>query len=253
MLVAALWGLVQGLTEFLPVSSSGHTVLVPALLRVPPPDLATSAVLHLGTLMAVLAYFRRDLGRMAAFRHDDQGRRLIFLVLVGTIPAAAAGLLLEGPLEGLFRSPRSVAVALIGTGLILAGAALLPAGLRRLEEAGLPDALLVGAAQALALVPGISRSGATIAAGMTRRMEGVEAARFSFLLAIPAIAGAGGLQLLQLGGEGRLDPSLGVGVLVAALSGYAAIALLLRALHRFGLFPFALYCLAAGSAALVLL
>ncbi|MDP8958907.1 MAG: undecaprenyl-diphosphate phosphatase [Actinomycetota bacterium] len=252
MLIALLWGLVQGLTEFLPVSSSGHLVLVPVLLGLPPPGLATSAVLHLGTLLAVLAYYRTDLVRMARFRNDAQGRHLVVLLVVGTIPAGILGLTLEGPLSVLFASPQMVAAALIGTALILFAAGLVPMGLRRIEETRVTDALLVGLAQGLALIPGISRSGATIAAGLSRRLDGREAARFSFLLAIPAIAGAGLFEALQLGEEGELDPSVLVGVLSAAVSGYAAIAVLVRAMQRFGLAPFAWYCLLAGTAALLL-
>jgi undecaprenyl-diphosphatase len=252
VLTALLWGLVQGLTEFLPISSSGHLVLVPELLGIPAPDLATSAVLHLGTLAAVLLYYRKDLSALLRFRTDPNARHLLFLLVLGTIPAAVAGLTLEGPLEMLFVSPRSVALALMGTGVILLVAAFLPRGRRRTSQARPWEALLVGVAQAVALVPGISRSGTTIAAGLARRLEGAEAARFSFLLAIPAIAGAGFVEGLELGGRGQLSGTVWVGMLTAAVAGYASIALLLRALVRFGLLPFAAYCLLAGTAAFLL-
>ena len=252
MLDAILWGLVQGLTEFLPISSSGHLVLVPALLGRPGPDLATSAMLHLGTLAAVVAYFRRDLLRIV--RLDPTGRRTGALVLLGTVPAAVAGLSLEASLEVLNDRPRIVAAMLAVTGIVLVASTRLRRGDRDVDELGASDALVVGAAQALALVPGVSRSGATIVAGLVRGLSRVEAARWAFLLGIPAIAGAGlfeGLELLR--GGGGISAATLVGVVVAGVSGYAAIALLLRVLATRGLLPFGLYCLAAGSLALVVL
>ena len=252
MLDAILWGLVQGLTEFLPISSSGHLVLVPALLGRPGPDLATSAMLHLGTLAAVVAYFRRDLLRIV--RLDPTGRRTGALVLLGTVPAAVAGLTLEASLEVLNDRPRIVAAMLVVTGIVLVASTRLRRGDRDVDELGASDALVVGAAQALALVPGVSRSGATIVAGLVRGLSRVEAARWAFLLGIPAIAGAGlfeGLELLR--GGGGISAATLVGVVVAGVSGYAAIALLLRVLATRGLLPFGLYCLAAGSLALVVL
>lgn len=253
MLIALFWGLIQGLTEFLPISSSGHLVLVPELLGLEGPDLATSAVLHLGTLLAVLAYYRTDLMAMLRPRRHPQAGRLIALIALGTVPAAIAGLLLEDPISALFESPALTALALVGTGVILFGASLLPVGGRTTEEMSWADAILVGAAQALALIPGISRSGATISTGLARRAEPGEAARFSFLLAIPAIAGAGLYEALRLEDYGGLDMTVLAGLLAAAVSGYAAIAVLLRALGRFGIRPFAWYCLAVGSGAFVFL
>ncbi|MEN8041723.1 MAG: undecaprenyl-diphosphate phosphatase [Actinomycetota bacterium] len=246
MLDAIIWGLIQGLTEFLPVSSSGHLVLVPALLDRPGPDLATNAMLHLGTLAAVVMYYRDDLARMAKF--DRPARKLITLIVIGTIPAVALGLLFEDKIEELISEPRTVAFMLIATGVVLLATTQLRLGDRRTEEIGPLDGLLVGLAQALALIPGISRSGMTISAGLTRGMDRTEAARFAFLLGIPVIAGAGLLEIVEVLTSGESIPaSVWVGVIVAGLSGYAAIAILLRLLTRVGLAPFGLYCITFGA------
>lgn len=249
MLTAALWGLIQGLTEFLPVSSSGHLVLVPAVFGFEEPGLAAAVMLHLGTLVAVLAYFRRDLLRLLRFRSDPEARRIIFLLLVGTVPAAVIGLSLRGPIETIFSEPWVAAVALMVTGAVLLFAGLLNRGVRRLAEGRAADALVVGLAQAFALLPGISRSGMTITAGIAQGFTRAEAARYAFLLSIPAIAGAGLLDGIDLARHGGFTWDLLVGMAVAAVVGYLAIAVLLRVLQRVGLLPFALYCLAAGAAA----
>lgn len=250
---AAFWGLVQGLTEFLPISSSGHLVLIPALLGMEEPDLATSVMLHLGTLAAVLAYYRSDLRKLLRLRTDPEARVILTLLVVGTIPAAVVGLTLRGPIEIVFDDPQIAAVAEIVTGVVLAFSLLLAAGTRVLGRGRIPDAVVVGFAQAFALIPGISRSGMTITAGMAQGFTRVEAARFAFLLAIPSIAGAGLLEGLDLVSEGGFEASLLVGMAVAAVSGYLAIAGLLRLITRFGLAPFAAYCIAFGTLALVLL
>lgn len=251
MLSAILWGLVQGLTEFLPISSSGHLVVVPAFLALAgmdleEPSLAVSAVLHLGTLLAVIVYLRSDIVRLVRFRRDPESRRLWLLIIVGTIPALI-GYPLSGPLERLQDDPVNVGFALIGTGLILFAGSRVRLGVRSLEEARPGDALVVGLAQALALIPGISRSGITIVAGTTRGVTPLEAARYSFLLGIPTIAGGGLLSLLRVSGSGGVEPSLWLGMAVAAVSGYAAIALLVAALRRVGLVPFAVYAVVVGT------
>jgi undecaprenyl-diphosphatase len=251
MLDAAFWGLIQGLTEFLPISSSGHLVLVPALLGREGPDLATSAVLHLGTLVAVLAYFRHDVGQIVRF--TPSGRRLLRLLIIGTIPAAILGLLFEGTLDRLNETPRAVAVALFLTGLVLFATRWLPLGNRAVADSRDVDAVTLGFGQALALIPGVSRSGTTISAGLASKFERAEAARYSFLLGIPAIAGAGSLQFIRLIDEGGGVPGETlVGVAVAAVSGYVAIAFLLRVIRTTGLVPFGVYCLGAGILAFAL-
>ncbi|CAN5809047.1 undecaprenyl-diphosphate phosphatase [soil metagenome] len=255
MLAAIIWGLIQGLTEFLPVSSSGHLVVVPALLSrlglaIDQPDLAVTAVLHLGTLVAVLIYFREDILKVLRFRSEPEGRKIALLVGIGTLPALV-GLPLADTIDSFQDSVANVGWALITTGVILLVGQKLATGLRTLGEGRIPDAVVVGVAQMFALIPGISRSGITIAAGNGRKFSPSEAARFSFLLGIPAIAGGGLSQLLELEGTGTAAGPLLVGTLVAAVSGYAAIALLLAALRRVGLAPFAIYCFLVGTVAII--
>lgn len=257
MLTALVWGLVQGLTEFLPVSSSGHLVVVPAFLsrlgmEIAEPGLAISAVLHLGTLTSVLIYFREDIARMLRFRTDPDGRRVLLLLVIGTIPAIS-GLFLEGPLDRFQDTVANVGWALIATGVILLIGQRFARGVRRLEEGNIPDAIVVGLAQALALIPGISRSGSTITAGNVRGFDPREAARFSFLLGIPTIAGAGLLQIPELADAGRLDGPLAVGFLAAAISGYLAISFLLSVIRKVGLIPFAGYALVVGALTVIFL
>jgi undecaprenyl-diphosphatase len=250
---AIVWGLVQGLTEFLPISSSGHLVLIPDLLGTAPPSLAASAVLHLGTLAAVIAYYRRDLLGLASFRQDPIARRTLILLGVGSLPAGI-GFFLRSSIETLQASTTAVSVALIVTGLVLWFSDRFALGNRMIASLRWPDAVVIGLGQAVALIPGISRSGMTIAAGVGRSMERSEAARFSFLLGIPAIAAAGTLELVDLAGSGTgVAGSLWVGVAMAAVSGYAAIAILLRIFVRRGMAPFALYAVFAGIVGLVVL
>jgi undecaprenyl-diphosphatase len=250
VLSAIIWGLVQGLTEFLPISSSGHLVIIPAYLEkfgldVAPPSLAVSAVLHLGTLAAVLFYFRDDVMRVLRLRSDNEGRKIALLVAIGSIPAII-GLPLRDTLETFQETVSNVGWTLMATGVILVIGQRLATGARQLFDGRVPDAVWVGVAQAFALIPGISRSGITISTGNGRKFEPTQAARFSFLLGIPAIAGAGLISLPDLIGSGEFGADLIVGMLVAAASGYFAIALLLAALRRVGLTPFAIYCLAVG-------
>ena len=257
MLDAVVWGLVQGLTEFLPISSSGHLVLLPAFLSragvdVGDPDLATTAVLHLGTLLAVLAYYRADILGVLKAPTDPRSRRLVFLIALGTVPALI-GLPLRGVLGRIEQSPTLVGVALIATGLILAVGSRSPDGDRRLESGTARDALAIGLAQALALVPGISRSGSTITAGLMAGFDREEAARFSFLLAIPAIAGGGLISLLDVTETSVAIGPVLVGLVVAGVAGYAAIAGLIRLLVTRGFGPFVGYCLVVGAAAVIIL
>jgi undecaprenyl-diphosphatase len=252
MLPAIIWGLVQGITEFLPVSSDGHLVLVPALLGLPPPDLATTAVLHLGTLVAVVVYFRHDLRRMLHFRSDGEARHMLVLIIIGTIPAGAA-LLLEDPISRLQEMAWVAAALLIVNGGILVIGSRLTLGVTLLEKARPVDALIVGVVQLSALLPGISRSGTTITAGEARGLTPVEAARFSFLLGIPTIAAAGVFGLVDLGGVGDISSQVWLATAVAGVSGYFAIALLLRALQTVGLLPFAIYCFVFGTISLIIL
>jgi undecaprenyl-diphosphatase len=253
MFEAAFWGLIQGLTEFLPISSSGHLVLVPALLDQDQPDLAVTAVLHLGTLVAVLVYYWSDVRKMLSFRSDPDGRRILWIVLLGTIPAAVIGLAFEDRIDSLFDDPVLVAWMLIVTGVVLLASLLIKVGTRALPSGTWLDAVVVGFAQATALVPGISRSGMSVTAALGRGFTRVEAARFAFLLGIPAIAGAGLLQGWELVDEGGLTAEVWVGAIVAAVVGYLAIALFVRVLTSVGMAPFGIYCIGFGTLSLFLL
>jgi len=247
---AIIWGLIQGLTEFLPVSSSGHLVIIPAFMsklgvEVAEPSLAVSAVLHLGTLVAVLYYFRDDVAKVLRFNRDPEGRKILTLVGIGTIPVLI-GYPLRDTLDGFQDTVSNVGWALIATSVILVIGQKLATGSRTLPEGRIPDAVVVGLSQAVALIPGISRSGTTISAANGRGFDPAEAARFSFLLGIPAIAGGGLSQLIDLAGTDSLGWDLLVGFLVAAVSGYLAIRWFLSAIKRIGLLPFAVYCLVVG-------
>lgn len=256
---AILLGLLQGATEFLPVSSSGHLVLIPWLLKWPIPSLPFDAMVHWGTLVAVVGYFWRDWwallrGAVRGLRTRslaDPHARLLALLILATVPGALAGALLEDLFEGMFARPTAVAAFLLTTAGILSAAELGSARFssRSLEAMSWMDALFVGLAQAIAILPGISRSGATIAAGMSRGVRREDAARFSFLLAAPIILGAGAMQLLKLAHGGMLAaeaPLLAVGFLAALLSGLGAIHFLLAYIRRRSLYPFALYCALMG-------
>ena len=260
---AFVLGIVQGITEFIPISSSGHLVLVPWLLNWPEPGLAFDTIVHWGTLLAVLAVFWRDLVALARAwarslverNLEPTEARLAWLIIVGTLPAALMGFLWEDFFEGLFGSPGLVAALLLVTGAILALSERL--GRRQLSMGDLSwlDSVLIGLAQGLAIAPGISRSGATIAVGLLRGVRREAAARYSFLLATPIIFGAGLLQLVELfqarAGGAQLPP-LVVGFLVAAVSGYLCIRFLLAYLQRGRLYVFAAYCWLAGSVSLII-
>ena len=252
MFEAILWGLIQGLTEFLPISSSGHLVLVPAMLGLDPPDLATSAVLHLGTLVAVVVYFRAEV--LEILRLTAKGKLLLRLLAIGSIPAVVLGLLFESRLETINDTPELVAVFMMIAGAAFVGTRWIPVGDRTTEESSNTDAFLLGLGQALALIPGVSRSGSTISAALARGFARAEAARYSFVLGIPVIAGAGLLQFVELAGEdGGVPAETLVGMVVAGLSGYAAIALLLRLIRVTGLAPFGVYCIVFGAIAIAVI
>jgi undecaprenyl-diphosphatase len=263
-LQAALLGLLQGATEFIPVSSSGHLVLVPWLLGWAPPGLLFDSMVHWGTLAALVACFWPELREVAVgwlrglWRREVRApeARLGWYLILGTVPGAVLGALLEDFFERLFASPGAAAGLLLVTGTFLALAEWRGQGERAMREVNALDALLVGLAQAAAIAPGISRSGATIAAGMARGLRRAAAARFSFLLSIPIIFGAGVLQLAGLPGladAAHQVPLMAIGFTTAALSGYAVIRFLLRYLQSRSLYPFALYCWALGLTALLVL
>lgn len=254
LLQAAVLGLVQGLTEFLPISSSAHLALLPRLAGWRDQGLAYDVALHWGTLLAVAAYFRADLAAMAAAafrRKDSPERRLAWGIAWATLPAAAAGLLLEDHVETVFRDPGPIAVALMAFGLLLWASDRWGAKGRSLPALRLRDCLLIGAAQALAIIPGVSRSGVTLTAALALGLTRPDGARFSFLLGVPVILGAGVLKARDLA-PSQLDAAFWTGILVSALSGLAAIRLLLSWVRGRGLWVFAVYRLLLGAALLLL-
>ena len=253
-LQAAVLGAVQGLTEFIPISSSGHLVIVPEVLGWAPPGLTFDVLLHAASLLALVVYFRSELvglGRELISRDGD--RRLIWLLLVASVPAALAGLLLADYFERSFEDARSAAVQLVITAVILVGAEMVFARRgepgRDMDDLTYSDATAVGIAQAISILPGISRSGATIGAGLVLGVGRDAAARFAFLLAIPALFGALLLKVVELLGSsgGGLDaPAVIAGFATSLITSYAAIWGLLRYLRNRTLYPFAVYCVVAG-------
>ena len=308
MLRAILLGLVQGITEFLPISSSAHLSIVPRLLGYATPTLAFEVLLHFGTLAAVVAYFARDLwafvlclvapGRLGPAETRTR-RRLLGLLVLASVPAAAVGFLLQDWADGQTARPLRAAVWLVVTTSIMVAAELYDrarrarppapaapgeleggeealaagrAGTRvarhhgrrntlaepldaeqELERLPVAKAAGIGLAQALALVPGTSRSGVTISAGLFQGVSREAAARFSFLLSIPAILGAGVLKLDELSGATETPAQLVAGTLAAAVSGFLAVSFLIRLLRTRTLWPFIWYRLAAGGLFVLLL
>jgi undecaprenyl-diphosphatase len=255
---AALLGLVQGLTEFIPVSSTAHLRMFPALIGQPDAGAHYTAVIQFGTLLAVLIYFAKDLVSLpvAMFREPSSPEgRLPYLLAIGTVPIVIAGLLLKKQVETNLRSLYVIAAALIIVGVLMALIDRHASGRvdpRPLASITVTDALFVGLAQTLALVPGVSRSGATICMALLLGFARSDAARFSFLLSIPAVAGAGILEAKEafraLGPDAI--PALAVGTGVAAITGYATIAWLIRWLGSHQLVGFAVYRILAGLALL---
>jgi len=254
---ALVLGLVQGATEFIPVSSSGHLVLVPWLLNWSEPGLAFDTMVHWGTMMAVVAVFWRDLWQLAvawlrSLRSrslDEVKARIAWWIVLGTVPGVVMGLLFEEPLEKLFNTPVAVSVLLLGTAGILVLSEKMGRRNRALAEMTWVDALLIGTGQAVAIMPGVSRSGTTIATGLWRGLKRETAARFSFLLSTPIILGAGIPQLwdvVQASDLGTQLPTLILGFVAAALSGYLCIRFLLSYLQQHKLYVFATYCAVAG-------
>ncbi|MEW6171974.1 MAG: undecaprenyl-diphosphatase UppP [Bacillota bacterium] len=223
-------GIVQGLGEFLPISSTAHLVLVPWFFQWRDPGLAFDVALHLGTLVAVVAYFWRDwlvLAISGLKGMKNREGRLFWYLVAATIPGALGGMAFEHHAETIFRAPLLVGVMLILMGAVLYAADHYGGRARGIWRLGWLDALLIGCAQALAIVPGVSRSGATIAAGRFLGIEREAATRFSFLLSTPIILGAGVFGLKDIGAV-DLNTSFWVGVLTSAVAGFGAIAFLLR-------------------------
>src|SRR5262249_30996780 len=250
--------LLQGITEFLPISSSGHLKLIPWLLGWPSHSLTFDIALHVGTLAAVLLFFFRDWLQLVAqgfglsYGSDPQlkqNRMLLWYLAIATIPAGVIGLMFEKQAEEL-RSPFLIAGMMIGIGLLMWLADRIGAEKRDITKITLPDSALIGTAQALAVVPGVSRSGATIAAALFRDIDRPAAARFSFLLSTPIIAGAGATALRHLMKEGGVPAEMRIafalGILISAISGCAVIAFFLKYLQRHTLRAFVLYRIVFG-------
>jgi undecaprenyl-diphosphatase len=269
---AVLLGLVQGLTEFLPVSSSAHLAAMKALLHVKSPGVVVEVALHVGTLLAILLVFRRELWEVA---RDGLVGSWVYLkglgwaaameaaprlptaaaIVVGSVPAGFAGLLFRHQVERAFGSIVACGAFLMATGLFLLSSRLAPA--KKADRMGVGRGFVVGIAQAVALLPGISRSGATIVTGCWLGVDRAAAGRFSFLLAVPAMAGAAVLELLEELRSGLAMPggkdsliqvgALAAGTLVAAVVGTLCLIFLLRVVERGRLHWFAAYCLPAGA------
>lgn len=255
---AIILGVIQGLTEFIPVSSSGHLVLAHQALGVSGNDLTFDVALHVGTLFALVIFFYKDLGKYAlAILKKTEHSKLAWLLVMATIPAAVLGYLLQSAAESVFRSTRLVVINLIGFGIVMLVAEYIYRSRSKhtkLDKTSRNQALSVGFAQALAVIPGISRSGSTISAGMLMGMERVAATRFSFLLGVPIIAGAALKVLSEPDALAQLSTSNGVfitGMLAAFLSGLFAIRFMLRFLDKHGLEAFAYYRIVFGLVILI--
>jgi len=259
---AIVLGIVQGLTEFLPISSTAHLRIVPAFLGWDDPGAAFTAVIQLGTMAAVLLYFRDDLWRIAiawlrSLRDPEIRRttdaRLGWYIVLGTIPIGLFGLAFKDQIESGARDLRLIGAALIVLGLVLLWSERVSRRDRELDDLNTRDGVLIGLAQAAALVPGVSRSGATITAGLFLNLNRAAAARYSFLLSVPAVVLSGLFELRKVGGEGSA-PALqtAVATLLAFVVGYASIALLLRFLVRHSTGVFVAYRVALGVLVLAL-
>jgi len=262
---AIVLGIVQGLTEFLPISSTAHLRIIPAFAGWEDPGAAFTAVTQLGTVAAVLLFFREDLTRIAttwfASLRDKRLRkqldaRMGWYIILGTIPISIFGLAFKDQIENGARDLYVIGTALIALGLVLLFAERVSSRDRPLESVKTRDGLIVGTAQALALIPGVSRSGATITAGLFLGLERAAAARFSFLLSVPAIVLSGFFEMLSLYRDrGSSDDSvltIAVATLLAFVVGYASIALLLRFLANHSTKVFVGYRVVLGAAVLVL-
>jgi undecaprenyl-diphosphatase len=279
---AIVLGIVQGLTEFLPISSSAHLIIVPWLFDWEEPGLAFDAALHLGTLAAVFAYFWRDLLNMLLAVPDalrrpsvylrntvgtqserDRSARLAWLIAIGCIPGGVVGLLAQDRIDEFFHGDDHqdlaialIAIALIAFGLLLWAADYFAKHRREIAELNIKDTIVIGGAQALALFPGVSRSGVTLTAGLFREIKRADAARFSFLLGTPLVLLAGGKGLYDLVTDGAGDIGnfqLIAGVLASAISGFAAISFLLRFLQRSSTLVFVIYRVVVGIGILLVL
>ncbi|KPJ65766.1 hypothetical protein AMJ44_09525 [candidate division WOR-1 bacterium DG_54_3] len=244
-----LLGIIQGLTEFLPVSSSGHLVIFQTLFKVPY-SIAFDVVVHLATALAVVVYFWRDILELFTSK-----RKMLWLIMVGSIFTGILGLTFKDFFESLFSSVFAVGWFLLLTGLIIVLAEWIGKGRRKLEEMNIWDAVLIGLAQGCAIAPGLSRSGTTISASLARNLDRNLAARFSFLLSIPAILGAGLVQSKEIIKAGTVGIGLWpliLGFIAAFISGWIAIKIFMNIIQRMSIRGFAYYCFVVGILVLLL-
>jgi undecaprenyl-diphosphatase len=252
---AFILGLAQGLGEFLPISSSAHLILIPWLFKWPDPGLTFDVALHIGTLLAVIAYFWRDW--LILFQHGlgrgfkTQEGKMFWYLVIASIPGAIAGALLEEKAETTFRSPLIIGTMLIIMGFILYAADHYGSKRQENETISFGQSLTIGISQAFAIIPGVSRSGITITSGLFVGLTREESARFSFLLSTPIIAGAGFLKLKHLA-SGTINLPFLVGVVTSALVGFLVIGLLLRWLRKNSFLPFVCYRLILGGSVIAL-
>jgi undecaprenyl-diphosphatase len=270
VLQAIILGIVQGLTEFLPISSSGHLILVPwlfnwhVLLEDPGLNKTFDVALHLGTFISLVVYFWRDIGRLlrawartvARRRIDSTEGKLAWLIILSTVPAAVVGVAFEDIIVTRLGKPWMIAVLLILFAGVMYAVDQLARHEREMTQMGWVDALLIGAAQALSLAPGVSRSGVTMVTGLALRLTREAAARYSFLMSIPVVGGAAlykGLEVARDGLPPDTSTPFAAGIASAALSGFAAIWFLLAYLRRHDFTPFVIYRLAVAAGALILM
>jgi undecaprenyl-diphosphatase len=253
--------LIQGLTEFLPISSSAHLILPSAILGWQDQGLAFDVAVHVGTLLAVMLYFRRDIGRLTVGWVQSLGgnhstdSKLAWWVILATIPAGLAGLLGAGLIETFLRSPYVIAITTIVFGLVLWFADATAKQQQNMEQLSWKQALLIGLAQALSLIPGTSRSGITMTAALLLGLDRISAARFSFLLSIPIIVLSGGYQASKLMAEpSQYDlHAIMLGTGLSFISALACIHLFLKIIDRMGMLPFVIYRLILGAVLLLIL
>lgn len=259
LLEAMFLGIVQGLTEFLPISSSGHLVLFQALLGLREPQLLFDVMVHFGTLLAVIFYFRSDLlalmidmgSILSKKAKQGTGMRLLSLILLASLPAGVIGIFFKDWFETLFNQPRLAGGMLLITGTLLYLTRWAQIKEKGLLEMGWTEALLIGVAQGIAILPGISRSGATIATGLFLGLNREWAGKFSFLLSIPAIAGASILELREVGSFSELHAAF-TGSAIAFLTGLLALTFLMKMIRHGSLHHFSYYCWGIGVALVIL-
>ena len=249
-----LLGIIQGLTEFLPVSSSGHLVIFQSLLAVPH-SIAFDVVVHLATALAVVVFFWKDIIKILDPRSEIRTRKLLLYLIIGTIFTGILGLGFKDFFESLFSSVFAVGCFLILNGTFILLGEWIGKGKRKLEDMNIWDAVLIGLAQGCAIAPGLSRSGTTISASLGRNLDRTLAARFSFLLSVPAILGAGLIQSKTIIKAGTIGIGLGpllLGFAAAFISGWFAIKIFMNIIQRTSIRAFAYYCFAIGIIVVIL-